>query len=189
MSIVTLKRKTQAKYNNMSVGVPHFSINGVFRNQGYVGQTSLGRSLSDGIPCSTEDSTTIKSSVLGTSGMLHTKYRWARRPQPFATVKPDVNNNTSDQSTYITRKMKKTISEIKKGNDPNNLSCTNVNTVSPSPCTNNITNNKKVCDYTRAESEYLPISSGTYIEQLSDKCQESDVVMSRPTCGLPLPGL
>jgi len=188
MSIATLKRKTQAKYNNMSVGVPHFSINGAFRNQGYVGQTSLSRSTPDGIPCSTEDSITIKSSVLGTSGMLSTKYRWIRRPQPYATVKPDINNNTSDQSTYITRKMKQTISEIKKGNDPNNTSCTNVNTVIPNACTNNI-QNKKVCDYTRAESEYLPISSGAYIEQLSDMCQESDVVMSRPTCGLPLPGL
>lgn len=188
MSIVTLKRKTQAKYNNMSVGTQGFSLNGVFRNQGYVGQTSIGRSLPFGIPCSTEDSTTVKKSVLGTSGMLSTKYRWVRRPQPYATVKPDVNNNTSDQSTYITKKMKKTISEIKKANDPNDLSCTNVNT-GPSPCVNNIMKNKKVCDYTRPESEYLPISSGTYIEQLSDMCQEADVVTSRPTCGLPLPGM
>ena len=46
MSIATLKRKTQAKYNNMSVGNTHgFSINGTHRNQGYVGQTSLSRSL------------------------------------------------------------------------------------------------------------------------------------------------
>ena len=45
MSIATLKRKTQTKYNNMSVGTEGFSINGVFRNQGYVGQTSLTRSL------------------------------------------------------------------------------------------------------------------------------------------------
>jgi len=45
MSIATLKRKTQVKYNNLSVGRPHFSINGTLRNQGYVGQTSLSRSL------------------------------------------------------------------------------------------------------------------------------------------------
>jgi hypothetical protein len=190
MSIATLKRKTQAKYNNMSVGVQNFSINGVFRNQGYVGQTSLSRSLTQTLhQTCTEDSTTIKKSVLGTSGMLSTKYRWVRRPHPYATVKPDVNNNTSDQSTYITRKMKKTISEIKKGNDPNDLSCTNVNTIIPTPCVSDVTKNKQVCNYTRAESEYLPISSGTYIEQLSDMCQELDVVTSRPTCGVPLPGL
>jgi hypothetical protein len=44
MSIATLKRKTQAQYNN-SVGVANFSLNGTLRSQGYVGQTSLSRSL------------------------------------------------------------------------------------------------------------------------------------------------
>jgi len=43
MSIVTLKKKTQAQYKNLSAGRPHFSINGTLRNQGYVGQTSLSR--------------------------------------------------------------------------------------------------------------------------------------------------
>ena len=43
MSIATLKKKTQAKYNNMSVSQPQFSLNGTLRNQGYVGQTSLSR--------------------------------------------------------------------------------------------------------------------------------------------------
>lgn len=190
MSIVTLKRKTQAKYNNVSVGQNVFSINGVFRNQGYVGQTSFGRSISTPNPnyvgcCSTEDSSTVKKSVLSNSGMLRTKYRWITRPQPYATVKPDVNNHRSDQSTYITKKIKKTLSEIKKANDPNDNSCTNVNTNTSSSCVNN----KKVCDYTRDASEYLPISYGKYIIQLGDACQENDVIFSRPTCGEPLPGL
>lgn len=191
MSIVTLKRKTQAKYNNMSVGKNVFSVNGVFRNQGYVGQTSLGRSIpkileeSQSVCCGTEDSSTVKQSVLSNSGMLRTKYRWITRPSPYATVKSDVNNNTSDQSTYITKKIKKTLSEIKKANDPNDASCTNVNTVSSSTCVNN----KKVCDYTRNTSEYLPVSYGEYIIQLGDSCQENDVVLTRPTCGVPLPGL
>jgi hypothetical protein len=34
MSIVALKRKTEARYNNMSVGQKQFSINGTTRNQG-----------------------------------------------------------------------------------------------------------------------------------------------------------
>ena len=206
MSIATLKRKTQTKYNNMSVGrTQGFSINGVFRNQGYVGQTSLSRSLPrtllqgyggccgtyNNVPVvmssvtSTEDSNTVKKSVLGTSGMLSTKYRWIRRPQPHATVKPDINNNNSDQSTYLTKKIKKTISEIKKGNDPNNATCTNVNTTIPSSCVTS----KKVCEHTRSENEYLAISSSEYITQLNDLCQENDVITSRPTCGEPLPGL
>jgi hypothetical protein len=45
MSIATLKRKSQAQYNNNSVGQIAFSLNGTRRNQGYVGQTSLSRSL------------------------------------------------------------------------------------------------------------------------------------------------
>ena len=205
MSIATLKRKTQTKYNNMSVGSNQgFSLNGVFRNQGYVGQTSLSRSLPrtlqqghggccgtyNNVPVvmssvtSTEDSKTVKKSVMGTSGMLSSKYRWARRPQPYATVKPDVNNNTSDQSTYITNKIKKTVLEIKKGNDADDSSCTNVNTT-----TSSCVNKKKVCESVRPEEEYLPISSGQYTELLTDACQENDVVTERPTCGAPLPGL
>ena len=53
MSIATLKRKTQTKYNNMSVGLNGFSIVGTHRNQGYVGQPSLTRSICIN---STEDS-------------------------------------------------------------------------------------------------------------------------------------
>ena len=179
MSIATLKKKTLTKYNNMSVGTQGFSLNGGFRNQGYVGQTSLSRSVT-----STEDPKIIKKSVLGTSGMLSSKYRWIRRPQPYATVKPDVNNNTSDQSTYITKKIKKTIFEIKKGNDASDSSCTNVNTT-----TSSCVNQKKTCENVRPEEEYLPISSGQYIELLNNECQQNDVVTQRPTCGVPLPGL
>src|SRR6056300_493379 len=98
MSIVALKRKTAAKYNNVSVGVPQFSINGGFRNQGWVGQTSLSRSLIKTPyrgatprgyggccgtynvsivkplePC-TNNSEVIKPSVVSTDGMLDMKY-------------------------------------------------------------------------------------------------------------------
>ena len=45
MSLATLKKKTAAKYNNMSVNKPAFSLNGTHRSQGYVGQDTLGRSL------------------------------------------------------------------------------------------------------------------------------------------------
>ena len=46
MSIATLKKKVKTQYNNMSVGSHHgFSINGTTRNQGFVGQTMLSRSL------------------------------------------------------------------------------------------------------------------------------------------------
>lgn len=99
MSIATLKRKTQAKYNNSSVGQKQFSLNGTHRNQGYVGQTSLSRSLprtlmngptirGHGGCCgkypikpvvqsaviSQEDSKVVKSSVLNTNGYLETEF-------------------------------------------------------------------------------------------------------------------
>ena len=45
MSIATLKKKTQAKYKNMSVSQPQFSLNGTLRNQGYIGQTSHSRTF------------------------------------------------------------------------------------------------------------------------------------------------
>ena len=104
MSIATLKKKTAAKYNNVSVNVPQFSINGGYRNQGWVGQSTLSRSLiktpyrgatprGHGGCCGTYDvsivkplepctnnNSVVKNSVLSTDGMLDTKYRWTRRP-------------------------------------------------------------------------------------------------------------
>ncbi len=104
MSIATLKKKTAAKYNNVSVNVPQFSINGGYRNQGWVGQSTLSRSLiktpyrgatprGHGGCCGTYDvsivkplepctnnNSVVKNSVLSTDGMLDTKYRWIRRP-------------------------------------------------------------------------------------------------------------
>ena len=99
MSIATLKRKTQTKYNNMSVGQPQFSLNGTHRSQGYVGQTMLSRHLPTSLMkgnvirghggcCGTypikpivqsgvnyqEDSRVVKSSVIHTAGMIETKY-------------------------------------------------------------------------------------------------------------------
>lgn len=55
MSLATLKKKTAAKYKNSSVATPAFSLNGIHRNQGYVGQSSAGRNLSRAL--STSDGT------------------------------------------------------------------------------------------------------------------------------------
>jgi hypothetical protein len=200
MSIATLKRKTQTKYNNMSVGQAGFSLNGTHRNQGYVGQTSLSRSLprtlmngntvrGHGGCCGTftvgpivqsgvtsvEDSTVVKQSSLNTSGMLSTKYRWIKRPAPYATVKPDNNNNRNSQSDYVQRLAKKTITEINKANDPNDTSCKNVFIAVRGNCANYDVNYKRpVCSFTKPESDYLPISSGEYLLQLNDKCTSND---------------
>jgi hypothetical protein len=128
MSLATLKKKSLQKYNNMSVGQKNFSLNGTHRNQGWVGQTTLSRSLPRtlmngptergcGGCCgtynktpivtsavtSTNDNSVIKSSVLSYDGMIATQFRWIRRPQPYTNVKPDTNHNLNDQSDYISR--------------------------------------------------------------------------------------
>ena len=129
MSIVTLKKKTNQKYNSMSVGRTGFSLNGTHRNQGFVGQNLISRSLPttkmggntarghggslgkyhtppnivSGIQYQ-NDPTFIKSSVLSTNGMIMTKYRWIRRPHSFATVKSNSTNHINNQSDLINRK-------------------------------------------------------------------------------------
>lgn len=134
MSIVTMKKKTAAKYNNMSVGSPAFSLNGTHRSQGYVGQNIISRSLprtsvkSHGGCCgtfqmrpviissvhTTEDTTVVKPSCIGTRGMIETKYAmpYYNRPYPCSIVKPDATMNINDQSSYVANLTKKTITFI-----------------------------------------------------------------------------
>jgi hypothetical protein len=140
MSIVTLKKKTANKYNNLSVGQTRFSLNGSHRSQGFVGQTMLSRSLPRtlmkgnvargygglngsyasgsiirqgtglGNNC-LNDVRYVKSSVLDTNGMIMSKYRWIRRPAPYTSVKPDANLHLQDQGQYIDILQRLTISE------------------------------------------------------------------------------
>jgi hypothetical protein len=142
MSIVALKRKTQAKYHNMSVGKPQFSLNGTHRSQGFVGQTSLSRSLSRTLmrgnticghggyqgtyPVQTllhtegtglgsnalNDPTVVKSSVLETKGQLATHYRWIRRPQPYTSVKPDTTLNLGTQQDHVDGLKRRTLAKF-----------------------------------------------------------------------------
>jgi hypothetical protein len=127
MSIATLKRKTQVKYNNMSVGQNGFSLNGTRRSAGYVGQDMLGRCLvrslsrggalkGHGGCCGTYPISQIKSSPemaclnnpnvvkmssLNNSGLIATKYSWINRPRPITTWKPLHRHCVNSQSLYI----------------------------------------------------------------------------------------
>ena len=212
MSIVALKRKTAAMYNNMSVGQTNFSINGTTRNQGYIGQTSLSRSLTHtphkgatakgsggscgqyenavDIPaseiCCLEDNTVVKKSVLSSRGMLAAKHRWISRPYPYASVKPDYNRNINDQGDYVTRLVKKTVSNIKKIEEEDTL-CPQVLPKTQAPCTTPLRNasgaplfskstmNKCPKDLT-PETKHNFISQSEHIILLHDKCADQDVV-------------
>jgi hypothetical protein len=129
MSIVTLKKKTNTQYNNMSVGVKQFSINGGYRNLTYIGKSAqqdhYPRTLMNGNvvrghggccgnynqppivysndTTSLQDSSIIKPSVLSQRGRIETRFRWITRPQPFSTVKPDSNLNLNDSSDRTDR--------------------------------------------------------------------------------------
>lgn len=212
MSIATLKRKTQTKYNNMSVGASNFSLSGTHRNQGYVGQTSLSRTIlktphrgiyprGHGGCCGDytisihkestlnclEDSTVIKRSTMNTKGLILSKYRWSRRPQPYAIVKPDYNVNNNDQGTYITKKAQNTEQSIRKANDPNSTECKgNVGSYTSS-CANStgVGSSSKTCTITKPESDYVAMSSGEHLSKVKDACIDNDETFSRPTLNTP----
>ena len=125
MSSFILKKKTQTQYNNMSVGQKQFSLNGGHRSQGFIGQTSLSRSLprtpmKGNVPkghggccgsflkhhiiqsavVSLNNPNIIKPSVINTRGMIHTHYRWILRPQPYSVFK----TNETDQINTLRNK-------------------------------------------------------------------------------------
>lgn len=129
MSLATLKKKTGAKYNNNSVGTG-FALNGTHRNQGYVGQTSLSRSLISTPMVGTvakghggnngaypkkiikptisqclEDSKVIKESTLSSKGMIRERYQWAWRGGIHAPAK-SADSNNFNYSSYRTEKTK-----------------------------------------------------------------------------------
>lgn len=203
MSIATLKRKTMKSYRIMSSGLTNFSLNGTLRNQGYVGQTSLSRSLprtlmKGNVACgyggccgtyrvmpivqsavtSLNNPKVIKSSVVNTRGMIDTKYRWVKRPQPFATVKPDGNSNLNTESDHIANLKKKTLDKI------NNCK---FNNIAKTPCNSSFNTIfrshlfPKRCTTMQPvinkESNYLRTSySDEYLTTLNNKCSsEHDV--------------
>jgi hypothetical protein len=195
MSIATLKKKTRTQYNNMSVGSKHgFSLNGTHRSQGYVGQTSLSRSLPTtpmrgnvakgyGGCCgnyvikpiiqsavvSLNDPKVIKSSVLGTSGMLSTQYRWIRRPHPFISVKASNDNNLKSQSYHIDKIRNLTLIATTSG------PCKSIYPHLPickTDCNKSSNYNilQKLQPITKDLNNKLSLAQSTYIQYLNNGC-------------------
>ena len=121
---VVEKKKAASKYRNSSTNTSQFSLNGVHRNQGYIGQTSMSRSSlrtpASGVAsqghggccgtyeankvkttsiCTTENASVVKSSVLSSQGMLA-----KRRACCKSIVKPDSNTTLNSQSGYLQHK-------------------------------------------------------------------------------------
>ena len=130
MSLATLKKKSQTRYNNLSVGAKGFSLNGTHRSAGYIGQSTQSRHLTrtlmkgnvvrgNGGCCGTytmtnikpselaclDDPTVVKPTVMNTEGMIHTKYKWFW--SNGQTVKPDSQRHFTE--SYITERNAKKV--------------------------------------------------------------------------------
>jgi len=198
MSIATLKRKTAAKYNNSSVNSTNgFSLNGGHRNQGYIGQTSLSRSLprtlmkgntarGHGGCCgkyptgpiissavkSTEDSTVIKSSSLSNKGMIATHYRWVLRPQPFSVVKPDTNVHQNTQQQYVEYVRRRALVDM---TGPCAITTKHVNTTCPNVSKPTPASACAAAEeFTQGPAKHIFMKSSDYTESLVKPCVESD---------------
>ena len=207
MSIVTLKKKTAAKYHNNSCNVPQFSLNCTRRSQGYIGQDTLGRSLprtimkgitpkGSGGCCgkyfiapivqsavtSVNNSKVVKPSVVGTTGLIMTKYRWIRRPQPFSVTKPGASfsQGSFTQQMYITNLAKDTLNYADKS------SCQRP-TLKPTVCKSDIFSSDRNSHLSNVASKCLKLTKdmtdpiavpkyriamtqGQYIQKLDSNC-------------------
>lgn len=202
MSIVTLKRKTAAK-NNISHSSTGFSLNGGHRSQGYVGQTSLSRSLprtlmkgdtakGHGGCCgkynttpivtsavlTTEDPTVIKMSSITNKGMLATHYRWVLRPQPFSVCKPDNNLHKKTQQQYIENLHRKSLIDM---TGPCAITTKRVNVKCPQlsnpTASENVQNPTRTCFDTFAPdpAKHRYLMSSEYTETMAKPCVQDDV--------------
>jgi hypothetical protein len=163
MSIVVLKRKTQHQYGKISHD-KGFSLNGTIRNIGYIGRDLTGRhllrSLAKGTALkghggccgtfkiheyissdinTTETQNTIKMSSVSSTGLIHNKTRWARRPFPYSSTK-HVDGYYFTQSAALAR-IKACLLDRESKNKPKvegyrDVKCKNLNSlVTKEACT------------------------------------------------------
>ena len=206
MSLATLKKKSQTKYRNMSVGSTNggFSLNGSTRNHGYIGQTSLdrhiiGTTMKGDVPRGSggccgdyykqmvlpstiqnfNDTSVVKSSVLSNKGFIRTHYRWIWRPQPYSVFKNDAAMNNGNQSDYILKISNQTVQELNK-----------CNIIEPRPSSNNSclkSEKKPTCVITQdiVQTGVVADTQGNYVSKLKG-CDINDKVFPKSICGTPI---
>ena len=184
MSLAVLKRKTQSKYRNNSVGFSGFSTVGTHRSQGWVGQTSLSRSLPktvmvgnvakgyggccgtyiygpivNSMVTSQNDPNVLKNATLTTSGLLETNYSKMiiSGPNSCSAWKPDSNTSENQsQGTYITSVKEETIQYADSSN------CAIVRDYTDKCCYDSVEQTDQNVS-TMSQSEYLAqMKSGCY---------------------------
>lgn len=202
MSIAVLKRKTQAKYNNSSVGQAQFSLNGTHRNQGYVGQTMLSRSLprslmngnvlrGHGGCCGyytikpivqsgvnyQEDSRVVKPSVINTSGIIEKKYiSDCVKGIVCDGLLKRINNVIKPDSNHNNNTQEWYIKNVAN----NAVKCDSIVKPVPLKYTSYINNVglkcSKSCTITKTNKQSgIPMSSGEYILYINNGCTINDI--------------
>jgi len=152
MSLATLKKKTASKYKNNSANLPQFSLNGIHRNQGFVGQTSISRSTVINTAVSSE---AIKPSVVSTYGMLAKRNRWVLRPQPFSTTKQTNALDENSSGVYTRELTNKAIALTAAANE---AGLCKIET--------------GICPFQKTEVPNAPKTQGVYIAELTEVCTD-----------------
>jgi hypothetical protein len=139
----------------------------------------------------------IKSSVLDTNGMIMKKYRWIRRPQPYATVKPDGNMIQGTQNSYIENLAKKTVTTLNACNTVGTCrtfanTCGNLQRYQrPRPFGTTILVPRGWYSTTKTSeslSKLGPIDQSSFIKALGGSCTTDNVLPRSSGCHAPLPG-
>jgi hypothetical protein len=216
MSLATLKKKTEAKYKNSSVGLPQFSINGTLRNQGYVGQTSLSRftsrTLYNGIYprghggcCGTftigqtvqsgilplNNPKVIKSSVINNKGMIEEEVKCLnslRIPNWNKKLPKYTPLNTvkPDNNQHNNSQSDYTVNLAKK-TIQNYNTCTSVNQVKKQgTIESRRRTSTKICNYTKDQATLSAITQNEYLQQLSNKCVNNNKYNVNTTKNTPI---
>lgn len=201
MSLAVLKRKTKTLYHSMSVGRPQFSLNGFYRNDrsSIISnriQTSIPRTLAKGNAlkgyggcCGTftiktisplceqpqaeqPETRMVKPSSMSTNGMIATKYRWIKMPNPNTWVKRDNNSALYKSSNSYTERLTREATATIISTDNRRSSTLNQ------------------CNYIK--NDYTAYTQGKYIAKLGGECVNTVVntVFELPTnlCGEPILG-
>jgi hypothetical protein len=123
---------------------------------------------------SVEDPTVVKSSSINTRGLIDTKYRWIRRPQPYVAVQKFHRINT--QSDYITYIQQKTLNAKNTDGTPCDTSDADpptagecgglTNTQMPKKCHKSI--------ITKPAEKTGAISGAEHLIKLDKKCTQND---------------
>tara|TARA_B110000285_G_scaffold84524_1_gene96971 strand:+ start:286 stop:930 length:645 start_codon:yes stop_codon:yes gene_type:complete len=193
MSIATLKKNAESRYFNKVSSQNTFSLNGTRRNQGYVGQHNLMRSLKRtpysryGGPvnqgtkgnfvqnihnsgsCSSNDDTVIKKSTKSNRAMIFSKHKWINRGYPHAVVQPDCNfGENSSQSLYIYQKANDNLCVKDQDKEHKEKQCDSKD------LTYTRIGGRLICQNVYAKTLSISKDQGTHIREIQKNCVKQE---------------